>query len=383
MVAAIRDSAGTVDRAARAAAESRGNRSILGGVEHVRSMRIALPTVALALAVIAGLSAPAAPSTVRGAGEPVPLSGAPIPGDTGLRLVVADNPPFVLDVDTGSVTSVPGVPPLNGGTVSIVGVAGRAAVVVARPDWPRADLYAVRGPAARVSALGSGTDVAPAADGRSVWVKTSSGEARCALRQISLDGQTIRAPRAFPCASTISLAGSLGLVVNRTRVIDPFTGRTLLRTQWGVLAAAGQTLVLAGPNDRFTVLDAATRAQRRVPWPRTVGGLDAPAVDPRGRFVALAFAHPAWKGGPQQALDVWLLDTKTARLTHLPGMPALVSLKRTSMAWTHDGRLVLLGASGGRELVAVWSPGQRQLAVKTVHLPERGDSGSDSFAVLG
>jgi hypothetical protein len=61
-------------------------------------------------------------------------------------------------------------------------------------------------------------------------------------------------------------------------------------------------------------------------------------------------------------------------------MPAFVALKRTNIAWTADGRLVLLGESG-RPLVAVWRPGDRRLAVKRVRLPER-TSGSDSFAVL-
>jgi hypothetical protein len=32
--------------------------------------------------------------------------------------------------------------------------------------------------------------------------------------------------------------------------------------------------------------------------------------------------------------------------------------------------------------VAVWRPGERQLAVKVVHVSER-DSGSDTFAPLG
>jgi hypothetical protein len=140
-------------------------------------------------------------------------------------------------------------------------------------------------------------------------------------------------------------------------------------------------LVLAGPNDQFTLLDSATRKERRVPWPSTLNGLDAPAVDPRGRLVALAFADPAFLGG--QLTDVWLLDTKTARLTHLPGMPAFVSLKRTSMAWTHDGRLVVLGESAGKNVVAVWRPGEKRLAVKNVHVPDGSDSGSDSFAPLG
>lgn len=363
--------------------ESGGNWDSVGGVEHVKHMRIALSTAALALAVTVAVSAPAAPSTVRDAGEPAPLRGVPL-RETGLRLVVADNPPFVLDVDTGRVAPLRRVRSLNRGTLSVVGVGGRAAVVVARAVWRRADLYGVRGRAARVSTLGTGTDVVPAADGRSVWVKGFAKTSRCALRQMSLDGKKIREPRVFPCASTIYPAGSLGLVVNRVRVIDPRTGLTLLRTRWGVLAGAGHTLVLAGPKNNFTVLDAATGAQRRLAWPRTVGGLGAPAVDPGGRFVALAFGNPAWRGGAQQALDVWLLDTNRTALTQLPGMPALVSLKRTSMAWTDDGRLVLLAEErSGRDIVAVWRPGERRLALKRVHLPQRGDSGSDSFAPLG
>jgi hypothetical protein len=59
-------------------------------------------------------------------------------------------------------------------------------------------------------------------------------------------------------------------------------------------------------------------------------------------------------------------------------MPAVVGLKHTNMAWTHDGRLVLLAESDGKEIVAVWRPGQRRLALKTVRLERTG--GSDTFA---
>lgn len=52
------------------------------------------------------------------------------------------------------------------------------------------------------------------------------------------------------------------------------------------------------------------------------------------------------------------------------------------MVWTHDGRLVLLAESAGKDMVAVWRPGQEHLALKTVRLPDRSDSGSDSFATL-
>jgi hypothetical protein len=52
-------------------------------------------------------------------------------------------------------------------------------------------------------------------------------------------------------------------------------------------------------------------------------------------------------------MDVWLLDTRGGGVTHLPGMPAFVDLKFTSMEWTSDGRLVVLGRSDGKGFVAV------------------------------
>jgi hypothetical protein len=83
----------------------------------------------------------------------------------------------------------------------------------------------------------------------------------------------------------------------------------------------------------------------------------------------------------EQVLDVWVLDTRTDALTHLPDMPAYVHLKFTSMQWTRDGRLVLLGQDDERAFVAVWRKGQPQLAVKAVQLPRRS-GGSDAFAVV-
>jgi hypothetical protein len=334
-------------------------------------MRIGALIALLALSAAAG-------------GEPRPLSGTPA-GETGLRLLVADEPPFVLDVDAGTAMRVPGIPKLDRGVSWVVGVGGRAGVVVADSfDDARlsdARLYAVLGGAPRATPLGSGRDVVPAADGSSIWVKRRTGRARCTLRHVGLDGRTLGAARTFPCASTIYDGGDVGLVVSRTRVIDPATGRTLLRTRWGIVAVAGRTLVLKGPDTQLTLLDADTRAERRLPWPSILTGIDEPAADPSGRYVALAFANPAWEGGPQQAFDAWLLDTKTGGVTQLPSMPAFVELKRTSMEWTADGRLVLLGEYRARAFVAIWRPGEKELAVKTVRLPQRA-GGSDSFAPL-
>ncbi len=321
---------------------------------------------------------------LHSARQPAPLHGVPLRSETGLHLVFADIPPQVLDIDTGRVKPLLGVPAVHHGVLWIVGVGGTGAVVVAQTAWPRAHIYGVRARGARVSSLGTGRNVWPANDGRTVWVQSVVGRSRCTLRRVGLGGRQLRAPRAFPCATISDPAGgSLGLVVHRTRVLDPLTRRTVLKARWGILAVAGQHVVLAGPGRQFTLLDAVTHAQQRLAWPSILSGGDEPAVDPRGRFVALTFGDPAWRGGSQQALDVWVLDTKTGKLTQLPGMPAFVALKSTSIAWTDDGRLVLLAEErSGRDVVALWRPGQKRLAVKTVHLPDRSDSGSDSFAPL-
>jgi hypothetical protein len=311
--------------------------------------------------------------------EPAPLHGAPLQAETGLRLVVAGERALDLDVDARTAVPVRGLPARYRGVLFVVGVGGRA-VVVMTSSVSDQKIYAVRGRGARISYLGIGRAAVGSADGRSVWILRGAGRSQCSLRQVRLDGRQLRAPRSFPCAGTILSGGSLGLVVNRVRLVDPQTGRTIQKTRWGVVAAAGKTLVLAGPGKQFTLLDAASRTERRLRWPSIVSGMDRPAVDPRGRFIALAFADPAWNGAGNQALDVWVLDTAKSELKHVPGMPAFVSLKRTNMAWTDDGRLVLLAESNGEQIVAVWQPGQRRLALKTVRLKRTG--GSDSFAPL-
>jgi hypothetical protein len=98
-------------------------------------------------------------------------------------------------------------------------------------------------------------------------------------------------------------------------------------------------------------------------------------------LIAMDFADPAYQGSGTQVTDAWLLDPTTRRFSHLPGMPAAVSLKFTSMSWTTDGRLVMLAQIGSRDAVAVWRPGKKQIALRTVRLPVR-ESGSDTFAIL-
>jgi hypothetical protein len=307
--------------------------------------------------------------------EPGPFRGAPLAGGTGLRLVVAAVPPFLLDVDTGTVTRIPGVPRRRG---TVVPVGGSGAVVV---SWsvPQSTIYGVR--RSKVSFLGPGGSATAGGDGRSVWIKAGRRPS-CSLRQVTLDGRRLRAPRSVRCAAWVMSGGSLGLVVNRTRVVDG-AGRTVLKTRSGTVAAVGKLLLLDEPHTiGLTLLDTTTGRRRTFRLPSTIGSLGEAAVDPRGRFVALEFGNPSWTSEAGQAWDVWLLDVATAKLTHVPDLPAFVALKQTSMAWTDDGRLVFLAQSSEKDFVAVWRPGSDRLGIKLVRLPDRNSSGSDSFAPL-
>jgi hypothetical protein len=316
-------------------------------------------------------------------GEPRELHGNRLGDHTGLRLVVAGKPPFVFDVDSGAVTRLKGV----GTTLDVIGASSGAVVVVAEPGTPVTNkrLWIVRSGATAPSPIGSGRDVAVAAGGAGVWVTRLVSRKHCALLRIGVDGRR-SAARAIPCSWIIAPAGTLGLVVHRTRIIDPRTGRKVIGTRQGVLAVAGRRVLLASgvlhtPGYHFTLLDTVTGARHRFAWPSILAGLDAPGVDPRGRYIAMAFADPSYQLSGSQVLDVWVLDTATAKLTHLPGTPAYVSLKGTNIAWTHDGRLVLLGEEDGRAFVGVWRPGEKRISLKSVPLPLR-EGATDAFAPL-
>ncbi len=264
--------------------------------------------------------------------------------------------------------------------VSIASVAGRAGLVVAG-----AEVFAMQGRAARLKRLGPARAVVPSADGRTVWLKRDVGRG-CQLEQVRLDGTRTGVRSRVACGWLVQPGAGLGIVARRTSVIDPATGRVVYRARFGILAAAGRKLVLSGPGKSFTLVDVDTGSEAQLPWPSILPFIDhRPAVDPRGRFVVLGFAAPAWSDDSGntigQVMDAWLLDTRTAELTQVPGMPAFVGLKTTHMEWTSDGRLVILGEDDQRDFVAVWRPGQRALAVKTLRLPQRVGY-SDSFAPI-
>ena len=247
-------------------------------------------------------------------------------------------------------------------------------------------LWIVRRAATTASPIGDGRDVAVAADRAGIWVTRLVSRRHCALLRIGIDGRR-SAARAIPCAWIIAPAGTLGLVVHRTQIIDPRTRRKVFGTKQGVLAVAGRRVLLAGgvshsPGYRFTLLDTATATPapiRVAEHPRRTRRAGCRSA--RAAIIAIPFADPSWHNTGRQVLDVWVLDTVTARLTHLPARPptcrssARASRGRTTAGSSSSARRTSgpSSASGARDRSA--------LSLKTVRLPVR-DGASDAFAPL-
>lgn len=321
------------------------------------------------------------------AAQPSPLRGVPLVGHTGLRLLVAADPPFVLDVDTGGVSPIAGLQVRDKPVLSVRAVGKDAVVWLARRTRGvlRAEIYVVRRGALEATRLATAWDVAPSADGRAVWLKSFADARHCTLRELGLDGREHRRARPVPCSTRLLDVGGAALLLHGRSVVDPRNGKTVSRSG-GAWAVAGRFALTGGSRGGLSLENLSTGRRWRLGWPSAIGGptsqggVDQAVVRADGRLVAVSFSDVSWQGGGSQVTDVWLLDPSTRRFQHLPDMPAFVSLKFTSMSWTSDGRLVMLAQTAQHDLVAVWRPGQKRIEVRRVRLPNR-NSGSDSFVV--
>ena len=232
--------------------------------------------------------------------DPLPLlRGSTLSGRTWLRLIVANAPPYVLDVDRHTVHRV-----------ADVARAGRDGVAVAP----------FRG--------GALATVFPLCSG-------------CAYRERFFALKSVGA--ATP------VARRLGLAAERN--------------------AAPRWVAERGADGRVTLLDHATGARHRVRWPSTLGGLGGVVGQPHGPFLALVFGDPAYPG-PEQAEDIFLLDTHTGKVTHVPGFPAQIDLKFSSIAWASGNRLVLMIHAADRTTLGIYHPGDRSVALRRVRVPQ-------------
>jgi hypothetical protein len=307
------------------------------------------------------------------------LEGRPLAGPTGLRLLVASDPPRLVDVDRGTSRRIGGLPAGQG--PFSVSPLGDGAIVAADQR-----VFVLDRRSGKATPVGRGTYAAASRDGRGVWLLEQGR--RCRLREVALDGRDRRPSRRVSCTTGVLAQTPLGLLVwggpggdgGQVALLDPGTGR--VEARYPEVHGVVGDLILWGGHERhagpFTLTDRRTGARDPVRRPTPHGQAGLGQASPDGRLLAVEFADVSWSQVNGQVSDIWLLDLRTRRWRRLPGMPLITAVKSMSMAWTGDGRLVLAGDFDrfGKAL-AMWRPGQDHLAVTRLALPAY--AGSDTF----
>jgi hypothetical protein len=201
-----------------------------------------------------------------------------------------------------------------------------------------------------------------------VWVSTWPHDAPCSL---ALEPSARRAVR-VPCGSlgNVTSAGAWISNGNVLMLVDTASGTVRMRlhtTSEDVQPVRGGLALESAPSpdvNTLAIVDLRTGGRRTLRWPSTLNFGYQPIAQPNGPLVALRVGQPWYP--PSQAVDVWVLDTRTGALTHVPGFPALELLKFSTVSWTADGRLVIASKGGSRTVVGVWRPGLRVTQVRAV-----------------
>jgi hypothetical protein len=327
------------------------------------------------------------------------LPGVPLQGPSGLRLLVASDPtPFVLDVDSGAIQPVTGLPTDDDRSVHVESVGTHAVVVsrrVCRGSNCDADsvVYLVRYGSTVATRLGAALDVEFSSDGQGVWLLSRQDATHCALGQVGLDGQPRQPRRPSSCEAVLIEELPAGLLIYGRRARNGGGPYSALVTADGALrrlpevvdGVAGGNLVLSTvqPGKLIALTDLRSGVSHRLPWPSTLDDhvMGLIGAHPDGRLAHVAF-YPA-RNGAEQTLDVWLLDLTTRRWQRLPEMPLRLAPSKPQLRWTADGRLVLLAGLPGEpaSMVAVWRPGQPRIAVRRVQLPDPERRNGFRFAI--
>jgi hypothetical protein len=320
-------------------------------------------------------------------------------GPANLQLVVSENggPVSIVDVDSRRVTPLRQLDvPSNGGLwrpmVTLSSWRGKALAVVTRQpcancaitedDYSITNGAAVRHLATRHFAAFKGTiERAQVPGSLTEWVLRRPKHGRCTLQLVP----SARPAMSVPCGDLGAVhRNAIVLLTHQDQhsiVIDANTGAVRRRLDTTrILKSIGHGFAIEGPNQGvgdLRLVNLATGARRKLGWPSRLGFDFQVFPDPAAALVAVEFADPAYPdySSPRpsntlgQAADLWLLNLRTGKFTHLPGFPIYEALKASDVAWTADGRLIIAADGGSfsqpakRVAVGVWRPGQSTVRV--------------------
>jgi hypothetical protein len=324
--------------------------------------------------VTAAASVPSSTTLRSGKQATLELRGMPLQKGIGLSLLVADAPaPFALDLNRGTAEPVTGLPTNGERGVTVLPV-GKDALVLSERYCGRCGSYSaylLRHGSTAATPLGRAREVVPFRDGKGLWMLTQH-RSRCLIYRVDPEGRPLDQPLRVRCGTGLIADLPGGLLLSYTGPLGSDAHNALLEPDGDIVRLPYQdaqpvvgNLVLTGA-DRHTPLvlhDVTSGARHRLSWPSKMAGLGEVSGQPNGPLATVDFARYS----PRHTFDLWLLDTRTRRWRHLPGMPAHVVPKTTDVEWTADGRVVLLAF----DVVAVWRPGETRLAVGRVRPPKQ------------
>ena len=319
--------------------------------------------------------------------QPRWLAGAPLHKPTRLRLIVSGNTPQVsiVDVDSGRVSTVRGLglphryslrgpmiwslTPAPGGALAVLWRQSCGHCVTLTSFRIGADGLARRTTSVTVRRNQQATQASGSRTG--IWVLTRLRSRRCMLKLVPGSHAAV----ASPCG-TLGADTAAGLVLERggaVTLVDPWTGRVRERVAIGIggqFDFLGHDMALIGSSlgasaYRLALVNLLTGARTRLRWPSSLHFGYSVTPNPHARLVAINFGDPA-DPGPRQASDLWLLDPRAGKFTHIPGYPIFEDLKFSGIAWTADGRLIIAAQGHGRTALAIYRPGNAQLQVGRV-----------------
>lgn len=304
-------------------------------------------------------------------------------GTPGPVVLLAHRPPLLLDVGVRRLRALPKV---NASPDDVVWVApagpSGALVIVDRVAAGNAQVYRLDGAGSGVEPVAQASDAVADRTGRTIWLLRHDHGDRCSLSRVGRDREESVSVAAVGCderlvaadESRVVLAGDDGgrVLDARGGVSTPLAGAPLAMIGDRVIAATHRSILVTWPG---------LSGALRIPFPSRTGAPSEAFTGGSGRYMAVTAGDPAYRGGPEQQLDVWIFDLHSGHLMQLPEMPTLVSLKDTGLAWSAQDELMILTQDSEGSRLRVWRPGTRRLSDRTVAGSEP-NSGSDAIVVL-